>query len=152
MKPAPQGWPRISSAIFYDEPKAAIDWLCKAFGFEVRLKVEDDEGILQHSELTYGEGLIMVGGTGHWDETNESYRKHQKSPRAIGAVTQAMCIHVDDVDAHYARAKAAGAEIYREPRVDDYGDDYWSDKTYGARDPEGHQWWFMQRLSTSEKS
>lgn len=149
MQPTPSGWPRISTSIFYDDPKAAIAWLCEAFGFEVRLKVEDDEGVIHHSELSFGGGLIMVGGTEHMDASNEHYRKHQKSPRSLGgAVTQAMCIHVDDVDAHCARARAAGAEIYREPRVDDYGEDYWTDKTYGARDPEGHQWWFMQRLRT----
>jgi uncharacterized glyoxalase superfamily protein PhnB len=57
-----------------------------------------------------------------------------------------MAIFVDDAEAHCARARAAGAKIFREPKVDDYGDDYWADKTYGAVDPEGHHWWFMQRL------
>jgi uncharacterized glyoxalase superfamily protein PhnB len=53
---------------------------------------------------------------------------------------------VDDVDAHHARALAAGAEIFREPKTEDYGDDYWSDRSYGAYDPEGHIWFFMQRM------
>src|SRR5690606_37481574 len=63
-KPAPAGWPRISSAVFYDDAARAIDWLCAAFGFEVRLKVEGDGGRIEHSELTFGDGLIMVGSTG----------------------------------------------------------------------------------------
>jgi uncharacterized glyoxalase superfamily protein PhnB len=63
-----------------------------------------------------------------------------------GKCTQNLAIFVDDADAHCARAKAAGAAIIREPRTDDYGDDYWADRSYGAKDPEGHHWWFMQRV------
>jgi uncharacterized glyoxalase superfamily protein PhnB len=143
MKPTPTGWPRISASVFYDDPRAAIDWLCRAFGFEVRLKVEGDDGRIHHSELIFGEGVVMVGGT----DGTEPYQKMYRSPRSIaGGVTQALAIHIDDVDAHHARAVAAGAGIVREPRSDDYGDDYWIDRTYGATDLEGHLWWFMQRM------
>lgn len=143
MKPPPPGWPRISASIFYDDPRAAIDWLCRAFGFEVRLKVEGDEGTIVHSELTFGDGLVMVGST----SGKEPWQKMYRSPRSLdGGVTQALALHVDDVDAHHARAVQAGAKVVREPRTDDYGDDYWSDRTYGAVDPEGHLWWFMQRM------
>src|SRR5688572_26758629 len=143
MKKPPEGWPRISSAAFYDDAPAMIDWLCRAFGFEVRLKVEGEGGRIVHSELTFGEGLVMVGQTGSGREG----RDHCLSPRALkGANTQSMCICVDDVDAHCARARAAGAVIAAEPEVHDYGDDYWADRTYEAVDPEGHHWWFMQRV------
>src|SRR5262245_29020006 len=64
MKPTPKGWPRLSASVFYDDPRAAIEWLCQAFGLEKRLVVEGDDGTIVHSELTFGEGLIMVGGTG----------------------------------------------------------------------------------------
>jgi uncharacterized glyoxalase superfamily protein PhnB len=64
MKNPPSGWPRISSAVFYDDPAAAIEWLCRAFDFEVRLKVEGEGGTIEHSELVFGDGLIMVGGAG----------------------------------------------------------------------------------------
>ena len=60
MKPTPAGWPRLSASVFYDDPHTAIAWLCRAFGFEVRLKVEGDDGVIVHSELCYGEALIMV--------------------------------------------------------------------------------------------
>lgn len=147
MKPTPAGWPRISSSIFYDDPRAAIDWLCRAFGFEVQVKVEGDDGTIHHSQLIYGDGLIMVGGTGRSDEGKEAYQQHFRSPRSLdGAVTQAMCLYVDDVDAHCAVARAAGAEVCREPITTDYGDDYWIDRSYGCRDLEGHHWWFMHRL------
>lgn len=143
MKPTPPGWPRISSAIFYDDPAAAIDWLESAFGFEVRLKVEGEGGRIEHSELVYGDGLIMVGGT----DGDAPGQKEMVSPRACGGGnTQALSVYVDDVDAHCARARARGAQIFREPRTTDYGDEYWVDRTYGARDPEGHLWFFMQRL------
>jgi uncharacterized glyoxalase superfamily protein PhnB len=143
MKPPPKGWPRMSASVFYDDPKAAIDWLCRAFGFEVRLKVEGDAGEIVHSELTLEEALITVGGTGG----EEPWQKAYRSPKNIGgAITAALAFHIDDVDAHAARARAAGAEIVREPRTNDYGDDYWADRSYGALDPDGHLWWFMQRV------
>ena len=69
------------------------------------------------------------------------------SPRDIGGRnTQALCLFVDDADAHCAHARAHGATIYSEPATHDYGDDYWSDRSYGASDLEGHTWWFMHRL------
>ncbi len=142
MKPTPAGWPRISSSVYYDDPSAAIDWLCQAFGFEVRLKVEGDNGAIVHSELTFGEGLLMVGGTGG----EQPYQALYRSPKTAGGITQALALFVDDVDAHCARAVAAGAKLLREPTTSDYGDDYWTDRSYGALDPEGHLWWFMQRL------
>lgn len=145
MKPTPKGWPRLSSAIFYNDAAKAIDWLCEAFGFEVRLKVEGEGGRIEHSELTYGDALIMVGTSGkkpgreHWPE--------YASPLSVGgANTQGVMVIVDDADAHFERARAAGAGILDEPRVHDYGPDYWADRSYGAVDIEGHMWWFTQRL------
>jgi uncharacterized glyoxalase superfamily protein PhnB len=145
MRKTPEGWPRISSAIFYDDAAAAIDWLCKAFGFEVRLKVEGEGGRIEHSELTYGEGLIMVGSTG--GKSERPIPLPCKSPRALGGTnTQTLCVCVDDADAHAGHARAAGAKIVEPPATHDYGEDYWSDRTYRAEDLEGHQWFFMQRV------
>ncbi|MCA9706273.1 MAG: VOC family protein [Myxococcales bacterium] len=145
MRPPPRGWPRISSSVFYDDAGAAIDWLSRAFGFEVQLRIEGEGGRIEHSQLVFGEGLVMVGsagGSSHRDEPLPA-----QSPRSVGGVnTQMLCVFVDDVDAHCARARAAGAEILDEPTTTDYGDDYWSDRSYRAMDPEGHQWWFMQRM------
>lgn len=144
MQPPPAGWPRLSSAVFYDDPRAAIDWLCRAFGFEARLVVEGDGGRIEHSELTLGEGLVMVGVAARPDTP------YQRSPKSLaGANTQVACLHIDDVDAHCARARAAGARIVREPTTSDYGADYWSDRTYEAVDPEGHHWYFIQRMRSA---
>src|SRR5258708_9219381 len=96
MKATPKGWPRMSSAIYYDDAAKAIDWLCRAFGFEVRLKVEGDGGRLEHSELVFGEGLIMVS-----DAKPEKY-PYRKSPREVGgANTQSMMVYVADPEPPY---------------------------------------------------
>ena len=145
MKSTPKGWPRISSALVYEDPRKAIDWLCQAFGFEVRLKVEGEGGRIEHSELVFGEGLIMVGGSG--DKSAHPERTWRKSPQALGgANTQTLFMYVDDADAHCNRARAAGAKIVTEPLTADYGDAYWSDRCYEAEDPEGHHWWFAHRV------
>src|SRR5262245_64010258 len=145
MKPTPPGWPRISTGIWYDDPVVAIDWLCRAFGFEVRLKVEGEGGRIEHSELVFGDGLIMVGSAG--GKAERAVPMPCKSPRSLGgANTQALCVCVDDADAHCARARAAGAKIVEPPTTHDYGEEYWADRTYRAEDLEGHQWWFMQRV------
>ncbi|MGZ3418764.1 MAG: VOC family protein [Polyangiales bacterium] len=144
MKPTPKGWPRISVAVFYDDAAKAIDWLVKAFGFEVRLKVEGEGGAIEHSELTYGDGMVMVSQAGK--------RPHYRSPRTAGGNTQSMMIYVDDVEAHCARAREAGAKIIEEPKVHDYGEEYWTDRGYECEDHEGHHWWFYERLKSGSKS
>jgi uncharacterized glyoxalase superfamily protein PhnB len=148
MNKPPRGWPRITPAVYYAAPSAAIDWLCRAFGFTVRLKVEGEGGRIDHAELAFDEdGLIMIGTAGPGDKGKEAWRQHYASPQLLnGQNTQGLAIFVDDADAHCARARAAGAQIFREPRTTDYGEEYWADRTYGALDLEGHQWWFMQRV------
>jgi uncharacterized glyoxalase superfamily protein PhnB len=148
MKPTPSGWPRVSVAIFYEDPRKAIDWLVRAFDFEVRMKVEGDDGSIVHSELVYGEGMFMIsasgGGAGPKEGPDRSY---WKSPKLIGgANTQSLMVYVDDVEAHCARAREAGAKITMEPKTSDYGEEYWSDRTYEAVDLDGHHWWFAERL------
>ena len=77
MKPPPRDWPRLSSSVFYQDAQAAIDWLCQAFGFAVRLKVEGEGGRIEHSELTYGEGADH-GGPGR----RQQCRASLESPHA----------------------------------------------------------------------
>jgi len=145
MKPTPAGWPRISSAVAYRDAAAMIDWLCDAFGFEIRLKIEGEGGRIEHSELTYGDdGLIMVCSERLGADVR--FGVQMLSPLTAIGNTQSLMLYVDDVDAHCATARAHGAKIVDEPVVHDYGEDYWSDRSYGASDPEGHLWWFSQRL------
>jgi uncharacterized glyoxalase superfamily protein PhnB len=123
---------RLSSAVCYQDAKAAFRWLEEAFGFEPLFVLLDAEGNLGHSEMTYGNSVVMVGN--EWSDAN-------KSPKSIGG-KNSESIHVqlaegEDLDAHCERARAAGAEVLMEPEMQFYGD-----RTYRARDPEGHIWTF----------
>lgn len=144
MKPTPEGWPRLSNALYYRDASAMIDWLCAAFGFEIRLKIEGGGGRIEHSEITYDEAVVMVGSERLGADVK--FETQMLSPLTAGGNTQSLMLYVDDVDAHCEQARAHGAKIIDEPNVHDYGEDYWSDRSYGAIDPEGHMWWFTQRL------
>ena len=92
MKKVPEGWARVCPAVFYEDASKAIDWLCRAFGFEVQLKVEGEGGRIEHSELRFGEGLVMVSQAG-----GSSARKTPlptRSPRAVGGVNTQMLAHL----------------------------------------------------------
>src|SRR4051812_27116441 len=115
MKATPPGWPRISTALYYEDASKAIDWLGAAFGFEVQLKVLGEGGRIEHSELVFGGGLIMVG-----EVTGEKGEKfpYRRSPSQIGgANTQNMMVYVDDLEAHCRQAREAGAKILVEPKT-----------------------------------
>ncbi len=123
----PADTPRVSPYLLYEDVEAALDWLTKAFGFVERARIEMPEGGVGHAEMTIDDGLIMMGYPG------PTY----KNPKHLGASTQHTYVYVGDVDAHYARAKAAGANIFEEP-----ADQFYGDRRYGAHDPEGHMWFF----------
>jgi uncharacterized glyoxalase superfamily protein PhnB len=131
-----QNWPSVTSAIVYRDPKQMYRWLEDAFGFEPYGIILDREGKLMHSQMTFGSGAIMVG--------NEWSADH-RSPASIGgANSQTIHVHLEeDIDGHCQRARAAGAEIIQDPENQFYGD-----RTYRARDPEGHIWTFGQTQKT----
>jgi uncharacterized glyoxalase superfamily protein PhnB len=120
--------PKLMSAVCYRDPKAALRFLEAAFGFELFMLIEDGEGNLAHSEMRYGDSVVMVGG--EWSDDH-------KSPASLGGKnTQTVHIQVEeDIDAHCERARAAGFEILMEP-----ADQFYGDRTYRCRDPEGHIW------------
>ena len=121
-------YPALCPYLYYEDAGAAMDWLQRAFGFRERMRVTRDDGTLGHCEMELGEAVIMLGTPpGH------------KNPAHLGQVTVGMYVRVDDVDAHFSRAKAAGAQVQGDPVDRDYGD-----RNYGVLDPEGHQWWFWQ--------
>lgn len=145
MNPSPANWPRLSSALFYEDANQAIAWLIKAFDFELRIKVDAEDGSVAHSELTYGEAVIMVSEGSAAREVR--FGVPSRSPRTVGgANTQSVMLYVDDATAHCERARAAGATITMEPALHDYGPEYWADISYGALDCDGHLWWFSQRV------
>ena len=117
----------------YQDAAAAIEWLCEAFGFERHLVVPAEDGTIVHAQLTFGNGMVMLGSA-----RESEFDDLQKPPSALGrAVSQSPYIVVDDPDAHYARAVAAGAEIVVDIKDEDYGG-----RDYSCRDPEGHLWNF----------
>lgn len=122
----------IVPALRYRDAAAAIEWLCTAFGFERHLVVPGEDGGIAHAQLTFGNGMIMLG-SGQGGE----YDGLVTDPVTAGTVTQAPYIIVEDVDGHYAAAKAAGAEIVIDIADQDYGG-----RLYVCRDPEGHVWNF----------
>ena len=124
----------LTSALCYRNPKAALDWLEKAYGFEPAMIISDANGDIAHSEMRFGECLIMIGN--EWTDDH-------KSPASIeGKNTQTVHVHLEeDIDAHCERARKAGAAILMEPETQFYGD-----RTYRARDPEGHIWTFGQMV------
>ena len=101
---------------YRDEPDA-IEWLCQVFGFEKQLIVPNEDGTIAHAQLSFGNGMIMLGSLG--DERQSAY------------------VVVTDADAIYARVQAAGAEIVREIRDEDYGG-----RGFTCRDLDGHVWSF----------
>ena len=99
MNPPPADWPRISSCLFYRDAAGMIDWLCEAFGFEVRLKILGEGGRLEHSEITYGEAMIMVAGA--VEAKARRGASHPAAPASVGgANTQNAMLYVDSADAH----------------------------------------------------
>jgi uncharacterized glyoxalase superfamily protein PhnB len=126
--------PSLGSGVFYQNPRVALGWLEKAFGFKRTMVIDDSEGNLVHAEMRFGDGYLMLGSM--WAD-------FVASPKSIGGKnTQIIHVHLQDgIDAHCAHAKAAGAEILQEPE-----DQFYGDRSYRARDPEGHVWTFSQTV------
>ena len=119
----------------YRDAPAAIEWLCENFGFEKQLVVPNDDGTIAHAQLSFGNGMIMLGSV---LKVKTEFGRLIKQPDEIGgAETQSAYVVVSDADAVYACAKAAGAEIVIEIKDEDYGG-----RGFSCRDMEGHLWNF----------
>jgi uncharacterized glyoxalase superfamily protein PhnB len=130
----------------YENGAAAIDFLVEAFGFEERERWADDDGTIVHAELAFPGGYIMLATPSadyvspkRMRELSAEARKMHEVPYVIDGVL----VEVDDVDAHFATAKAAGATILSEP-----ADQASGIRHYRAEDPEGHRWMFSQEIAT----
>ncbi|MGA0600921.1 VOC family protein [Caulobacter sp. KR2-114] len=137
----------ITPTVFYQDPKAALDWLQRAFGFEISVLLTDDAGRVAHAEMSHDGASIGVAGEWGGELLGGA---QMKSPASIGgAGTQFIWIGLSEpLDAHHARAAAAGARITQAP-----SDQFYGDRTYRALDPEGHVWCFRQpveQVSTDE--
>jgi uncharacterized glyoxalase superfamily protein PhnB len=125
----------IMPCLRYRNAPAAIEWLCGAFGFEKQVIYPNEDGTIAHAQLTFGNGMIMLGSL---PEKETAWGELIKQPDEIGGVeTQSPYLIVADPDVLYARAKAAGARIIVEIKDEDYGG-----RGFSCCDLEGHLWNF----------
>lgn len=133
MTTAPNGYARIVPCLRYRNAAAAIDWLEQAFGFAAPLVVPGPADTILHAQLTLGNGMIMLGSV-----LDTEFAQYMKQPDEVGGCeTQSAYVIVDDADAVYARAQAAGARILVEIADAEYGG-----RGFTCSDPEGHIWSF----------
>jgi uncharacterized glyoxalase superfamily protein PhnB len=131
--------PNIYPALGYRDAKAAIRWLCEAFGFEERaVHLAEDGREVVHAELRLGPGIIMLGSQREGaPSAGEVVSEAARGELDFARIPFSIYVAIDDPDAHCERARAAGAEIVRELNDTDYGS-----REYAARDLEGNVWSF----------
>jgi uncharacterized glyoxalase superfamily protein PhnB len=121
----------VVPVLVYEDPGQAVDWLCRTFGFKERLRAAGPGGVV-HAQLDIGDGgAVMLGRQG----------AEFRAPRP-NEVSQFVVVHVDDVDAHFERARQAGAHILKDPSNMPFGE-----RQYSVDDPEGHRWTFSQSVA-----
>jgi uncharacterized glyoxalase superfamily protein PhnB len=113
----------------YEDARAAIRWLGEAFGFRELFSVPPSGDVVQHARVELGGAVVMLGSVRPGEDL--------RPPAGLGCATQALCILVPDVEAHFGRARAAGAEIVQPLTDTDFGV-----RLYSAVDLEGHPWTF----------
>ena len=122
--------PRVVPGVVYEDVPKAIEWLTRAFGFRERSDARLTGKGFVLSWMEIGDGLIGISTAGGHEVL---------SPKSVGKVTGSLKVYVDDVDSHFARAKAAGAKI-----VAPIEEGFWGGRYYRAIDLEGHHWEFSQ--------
>ena len=138
MAPSPAAdLPRVTPYLAYRDAEQALRFLCEAFGFEERSRHPMPDGRIGHAELAYA-GRSAVWLASVYPELGF------RSPRELEGVHSQVHCYVDDVDAHYERAVAAGATVIGAPEDQPHGD-----RSYRAVDPEGHRWIFATRLAAA---
>ena len=118
--------PSLYPIVRYRDPRAGMEFLCEAFGFEKHAVHEDEDGELVHVELRHDNGIVML--------TGETASRDEFAGEAGHGLVYMV---VEDADAHHDRAKAAGAQIVTELTDTDYGS-----RDYSARDIDGNLWSF----------
>lgn len=125
----------IIPCLRYRDAPAAIEWLCQTFGFEQHMVVPGPDNTVVHAQLSFGNGMIMLGSA---KSVDTEYAQLIKQPADIGgAQTQTIYVVVDDADAMYERARGGGAPIVIDIKDEDYGG-----RGFTCRDIEGHIWTF----------
>ncbi|MBW3536714.1 MAG: VOC family protein [Actinobacteria bacterium] len=140
--------PTVVPMISYEDAVAALDWLASTFGFHEQTRMENDDGSIGHAEMTIGDGLIMLAeptpdyeSPRHHRDTCAQSAKWQSVPWVIDG----FYVQVEDVDAHFDRAKAMGARILSEP------EEAHGARSYRVEDLEGHRWMFATPTSEVDR-
>ena len=134
--------PTVIPMLAYEDGAAALEWLAKAFGFRERARQIGKDGRLSHGEMEAGDGVIMLATPTPDYESPAHHREHCEQARkwsVVPWVIDGVMVYVDDVEAHFARAKAAGARMLSNIEEDAPG------RRYRAEDLEGHRWFFLER-------
>ena len=129
----PEGNQRVIPYLAYADAPAAVEFLCRAYGFEAGVQMDMGDGVIGHAELHLDDNVVFLATA--FAEIGLA------SPQNLSAVHGQVMVYVDDVDAHYENARAAGAEI-----VEEIADQFYGDRSYRTNDPEGHQWVFSQHI------
>jgi uncharacterized glyoxalase superfamily protein PhnB len=128
--------PDCCPTLFYDDLGRAMAFLEEAFGFTMRFSDRDPAtGRVQHAQLGYRGAVVMLGPT-----KDPRALRPCRSPKEAGSLHAGVYLFVEDVDRHFERARASGAEIALSP-----ADMHWGDRIYCALDPEGQFWTFATR-------
>ena len=138
----PIEYPTVIPMISYENGITALEWLAKAFDFRERARQIGTDGRLSHGEMDAGDGIIMLATPTPDYESPKHHRETCKQARkwsAVPWIIDGVLVYVDDLDAHFTRAKAAGATILSEIQEDSPG------RRYRVEDLEGHRWFFMER-------
>ena len=118
--------PTLCPYLSYRDASTALSFLREAFGFTVSVRWDDPDGTVQHAEATFGEGTVMMGTA-----------EHPTAPLEGTSVGQGTYVYVEDVDAHFERARASGARVVYPPE-----DTEWGTRRYRVLDSEGYEWSF----------
>lgn len=132
---APPG--AVVPSLVYDDVGRAVEWLCDVFGFRERLRWGPPKDVT--AQVSVGDGAVFVRGrrVGHGSNTSLTFR-----PPTGGELSYSLAVRVDDVDAHFVRARDRGAVILLEPETYSFGE-----RQYSAQDLGGHLWTFTQSVA-----
>ncbi len=128
----PKDTPYVSPYLLVDDVDEQVDWVIDVLGFADQGRAKGPDGKTMHAAVRAGDGLIMMGSPG----------KTYQTPKQLGGTTSMIYVYVDDVDGAFARAKDKGADI-----VEEIADQFYGDRTFGVRDPQGHLWWVAQHVT-----
>ncbi len=138
VKAIPDGYHSVQPYLYFKNSAEAIAYYAKAFGATERMRMPDKNGRIMHAEITIGDSCIMMA--------DESEAVGAYNPEHYGGAPMSLMIYVEDCDAVYAKALAAGAKSLREP-----ADQFYGDRMAGVADPFGFHWFIGTHIKDVSK-